>query len=168
MTETTTAPTTTAPTTTVPAPRMKNPGMIVPGAMEAITQLAAVTRQGSLPMTTYHLAHLRASQINGCSACVEGGWQEARKAGESVERLLAVSAWRESPRFTAAERAALALAESVTRLADSPDPVPDEIWDEAARQFDEEGLAALVLVIGVTNLFNRLNATTRQTAGAWG
>ena len=155
-------------TMTAPAPRLKNPAMLVPGAMEAIVKLAAITRTANLPATTFHLVHLRVSQINGCSACVEGGWREARKAGETDERLFAVSAWRESPRFTVAERAALALAEAATRLADRADAVPDEIWDETARHYDEEGLAALVLAIGVTNLFNRLNATTRQTAGSWG
>ena len=155
-------------TMTAPAPRLKNPAMLVPGAMEAIVKLAAITRKANLPATTFHLVHLRVSQINGCSACVEGGWREARKAGETDERLFAVSAWRESPRFTVAERAALALAEAATRLADRADAVPDEIWDETARHYDEEGLAALVLAIGVTNLFNRLNATTRQTAGSWG
>lgn len=79
-----------------------------------------------------------------------------------------MSAWRESPRFADAERAALALAEAVTRLSDRPDPVQDEIWDEAAQHYDERGLAALLLVIATTNVFNRLNVATRQVAGAWG
>ena len=73
---------------------------------------------------------------------------------------------RDTPYFTDAERAALALTEAITRLADRPDPVPDEIWDEAARHYDEQGLAALILMIATTNLFNRLNATTRQVAGS--
>src|ERR1700744_134862 len=152
-------------TTTAPAPRLKNPAMLLPGAYEAIMNLVAASRKPNLPPATYQLVHLRDSQINGCSACVEMGWREARKNGESDERLFAVSAWRESPRFTMAERAALALAEAVTRLPDRADPVPDEIWDEAARYYDDEGLAALILVIGMTNLFNRFNVTTRQTAG---
>jgi AhpD family alkylhydroperoxidase len=112
--------------------------------------------------------HLRASQINGCSACVDSGTKSARKAGETDERLAAVAAWRETPYFTDAERAALALAEAATRPADRPDPVPDDIWDAAADYYDEKQLAAIVLMIAVTNLFNRLNATTRQVAGAWG
>jgi AhpD family alkylhydroperoxidase len=155
-------------TTTAPAPRLKNPATLLPGAYEAIMSLVAASRKTSLPPATYQLVHLRASQINGCSACVEMGWQEARKNGETDKRLFAVSAWRESPHFTMAERAALALAEAVTRLPDRADPVPDEIWDEAARYYDDEGLAALILVIGMTNLFNRFNVTTRQTAGVWG
>jgi len=77
-----------------------------------------------------------------------------------------VAAWREAPYFTDAERAALALTEAATRLSDRIDPVPDEIWDEATRHYDEQQLAALILMIGVTNLFNRLNATTKQVAGA--
>jgi alkylhydroperoxidase family enzyme len=98
--------------------------------------------------------------------CVDSGSRSAKKAGETDERLFAVAAWRETPYFTDAERAALALAESVTRLADRSDPVPDEIWEEATRHYDEQGLAALILMIAVTNLFNRLNATIRQVAGA--
>ena len=117
-----------------------------------------------MPEETLALVHLRASQINGCSPCVQAGAAEARKAGESEDRLATVAAWREAPYFTDAERAALALTEAVTRLADRPDPVPDEIWDEAARHYDEEGLAALLLSIATTNVFNRLNVPTKQVA----
>ncbi len=98
--------------------------------------------------------------------CVDRGIKHAKKAGETDERLFAVSAWREAPYFTDAERAALALAEAVTRLNDRADPVPDAIWNEAARHYDEAGLAALVLWIGTANLYNRLNVSTRQPAGA--
>jgi AhpD family alkylhydroperoxidase len=146
--------------------RMKNPGMVLPDAMQAIQGLLKATGKGGVPQATLDLVHLRASQINGCSACVDSGARAARKAGESDERLFAVAAWREAPLFTDAERAALALAEAATRLADRADPVPDEIWDEAAGHYDEQALAALVLMIGVTNLFNRVNVTTRQVAGA--
>jgi AhpD family alkylhydroperoxidase len=142
--------------------------MVLPGAMSAIQQLLQAPQAGGVPPATLELVHLRASQINGCSACVDGGTKSARKAGETDERLAAVAAWREAPYFSDAERAALALAEAATRLADRPDPVPDEIWDAAASHYDEKGLAAIVLMIAVTNLFNRLNATTRQVAGAWG
>ena len=114
------------------------------------------------------LAHLRASQINGCSPCVYSGAISAKKAGESDERLFAVAAWRETELFSGAERAALALAESMTRLSDRAEPVPDDVWDEAARHFDERALAGLVLWIATTNLFNRINAATKQPAGtAW-
>jgi AhpD family alkylhydroperoxidase len=148
--------------------RMSNPAMILPDAMPAIQALTKATRTGGVPPATLELVHLRASQINGCSACVDGGSRIAKQEGETDERLFAVAAWREAPYFTDAERAALALAEAATRLSDRPDPVPDAIWDEAARHYDERGLAALVLTIATTNFFNRLNATTRQVAGAWG
>jgi AhpD family alkylhydroperoxidase len=148
--------------------RMSNTAMVLPDVMQPIQALLKATSQGGLPPSTLELVHLRVSQVNGCSACVDAGARSARKAGETGERLFAVAAWREAPYFPDAERAALALAEAATRLADRPDPVPDEIWDAAAAHYDEQGLAALVLMIGVTNLFNRLNVTTRQVAGAWG
>ena len=146
--------------------RMSNPAMILPDAMNAIQTLLKATRKGGVPSATLELVHLRASQINGCSFCVDSGARSAKKAGETDERLFAVAAWREAPYFTDAERAALALTEAVTRLADRADPVPDSIWDEAAQHYDERGLAALILMIATTNLFNRLNATTRQVAGS--
>jgi AhpD family alkylhydroperoxidase len=145
---------------------MSNPATVLPDALHGIQALLKATRQGGVSPSTLELVHLRASQINGCSFCVDSGARSAKKAGESDERLFAVAAWREAPYFTDAERAALALTEAVTRLADRPDPVPDEIWDEAARHYDEQGLSALILMIATTNLFNRLNASTRQVAGA--
>lgn len=147
--------------------RMANPAMVL-GAMQPIQQLFKSIYGGGVPQATLELVHLRASQINGCSACVDSGTKSARKAGETDERLAAVAAWREAPYFTDAERSALALAEAATRLADRPDPVPDEVWDAVAARYDDKGRAAIVLMIAVTNLFNRLNATTRQVAGAWG
>jgi AhpD family alkylhydroperoxidase len=146
-------------------PRMSNPATILPDVNTGIQALLKATRQGGVPQATLELVHLRASQINGCSFCVDSGARSAKKAGETDERLFAVAAWREAPYFTDAERAALALTEAATRLADRADPVPDAIWDEAARHYDEQGLAALVLMIAITNLFNRLNATTCQIAG---
>jgi len=148
--------------------RMKNPAVIIPDAMQAIQALTKATYGGGVPEATLALVHLRISQVNGCSPCVHSGTAHARKSGETDDRLATVAAWRDAPYFTDAERAALALAEAVTRLADRPDPVPDEIWDEAARHYDEPGLAALVLSIATTNVYNRLNIATRQVAGAWG
>jgi AhpD family alkylhydroperoxidase len=148
---------------------MKNPAMILPEAVQAIQALNSATHKGGVPSTTLGLVHLRTSQINGCSACVVSGTGHAKKVGETDERLFAVAAWRDAPYFTDAERAALALTEAVTRLSDRADPVPDEIWDEAARHYDEPALAALILSIATTNVFNRLNVTTRQVAGSsWG
>jgi AhpD family alkylhydroperoxidase len=161
-----TAPTAQAAGTALTA-RMPNPATVIPEAMKPIQGLIVAIRRGGVPQATLDLVHLRASQVNGCSACVNAGWRSARKAGETNERLFAVAAWREAPYFTEAERAALALTEAVTRLSDRADPVPDEIWDEAARHYDERGLAGLILMIATTNFFNRCNVSTRQTAGVW-
>jgi AhpD family alkylhydroperoxidase len=146
--------------------RMSNPATVLPDAMKGIQSIIKAAHSAGVAPATMELAHLRASQINGCSPCVYSGAISAKKAGESDERLFAVAAWRETNLFTGAERAALSLAESMTRLADRADPVPDEVWDEAATHFDEQQLAGLVLWIATTNLFNRLNAATKQLAGA--
>ena len=149
-------------------PRMQNPAMLVPGARQAIEALMTAIRDSALPEKTGHLVHIRASQINGCSACLDGGTKTAEQAGESTERLSTVAAWREAPYFSDAERAALALTEAVTRLSDRSDPVADEVWAEATKHYSEDEVAGLVLWIAVANLFNRLNAPTKQVAGAWG
>lgn len=146
--------------------RMKNPAIVLPEALPAIQALYAAIAKGGVPSAVGHLVHLRVSQINGCGACVDGGVKHAKKAGETDDRLFAVAAWRDTPYFTDAERAALALSEVVTRLSDRSDPVPDAIWDEATKHYDEKGLAALLLAIATTNVFNRLNVATRQPAGA--
>ncbi|MCI0348945.1 MAG: carboxymuconolactone decarboxylase family protein [Acidobacteriales bacterium] len=146
--------------------RMSNPAMIVPGAMQALQTLAKAAEQGGVPAQTLALAHLRASQINGCGVCVDIAFRN-RKAEDTDERLFAVAAWRETPYFNDAERAALALTEAVTRLSDRSDPVPDEIWNEAVRHYDQPALAALVLSIALTNVWNRVNVATRQIAGEW-
>lgn len=145
--------------------RMKHPAMMLPDAMKGLLAVGAAVRNAGIPAKTLDLVDLRASQINGCSYCVEMHARDLRKAGETDDRLFGVSAWRESPHFSEAERAALALAEAATRLADREDPVSDAVWKEAARHFDERTLAALVLNIGLINLWNRLNVTTRQPAG---
>jgi AhpD family alkylhydroperoxidase len=146
--------------------RMKNPAMIIPGAMEALQSLAKAAEQGGVPKKTLALVHLRASQINGCSVCVDMDYR-FKKTDETNERLFAVAAWKDAPYFTDAERAALGLTEAVTRLSDRFDPVPDEIWEEAARHYDESALASLVLWIAETNVWNRINVATKQVAGAW-
>ena len=147
--------------------RIENSAMSVPGALEALQKLGASASTAGIPETTLYMVHLRASQINGCSVCVDIHSRELAHAGESSERIHTVAAWRETPYFSDAERAALALTEAATRLADRPDPVPDELWDEAARHFSEPQLAALVVAIAAINAFNRLNATTRQITGEW-
>jgi AhpD family alkylhydroperoxidase len=147
--------------------RMKNPAMIVPDAMQALQALARSAEQSGLPARTLGLVHLRASQINGCSVCVDMHPRLLKKTGETEERLFAVAAWRDAPYFTDAERAALGLTEAATRLSDRADPVPDQIWDEAARHYDERTLAVLIIAIATINVWNRLNVTTRQVAGEW-
>jgi AhpD family alkylhydroperoxidase len=146
--------------------RMNNPALIVPGAMQALLSLYAAAGKGGVPPRTVYLAQLRASQINGCSVCVDMHAHELKEAGETDERLFAVAAWRDSPLFTDAERAALALTEAATRLDDRADPVPDAVWEEAASHYDERALASLLLNIGLINLWNRLNVPTRQVPGA--
>jgi AhpD family alkylhydroperoxidase len=148
-------------------PRMKNPAIVAPGALEALQKLGTVVRSAGLPESTLYLVEARASQINGCSVCLDMHSRELKATGEPDERVFMVSAWREAPYFSDAERAALALTEAATRLADRPDPVPDEVWDEAARHYDETQLAGLVLAIATINAFNRINAATRQITGDW-
>jgi alkylhydroperoxidase family enzyme len=146
--------------------RLKNPAMILPGAMEALQTLAKAAEQGGVSKQTLDLVHLRTSQINGCSVCVDMNFR-FKHPEETMERLFAVAAWKDAPWFTDAERAALALAEAVTRLSDRSDPVPDEIWVEAASHYTESALASLVLWIAMTNVWNRINVATRQVAGEW-
>jgi AhpD family alkylhydroperoxidase len=148
-------------------PRIDNPALTVPGALQAFQALGTAVRRSDIPATTLFLVELRASQINGCSICVDMHSHELELAGEPGHRIHAVAAWRETPYFSDAERAALALTEAATRLADRPDPAPDEVWDEAARHYDEAQLAALVVAIATINAFNRINATTRQITGDW-
>src|SRR3954469_19538857 len=123
------------PTATLTS-RQANPALALAGAMDALNGLAKATSRARVPIDA-ELVHLRASQINGCSVCVDMHAKAARKAGESEERLFAVAAWRETPFFTDAERAALALTEALTRVADQAELVPDPIWDAAAEHFDQ-------------------------------
>ena len=146
--------------------RMTHPVMVLPDAMKALLALSKAAQSGTVPDTTHKLVHLRVSQINGCSLCVDMHARELKDAGEKDERIWGVGAWRESPYFSDAERAALALAESVTRLADRPDAVPDAVWADAADRYDEQELASLLVSIAAINVWNRLNAAVRQPVGA--
>jgi AhpD family alkylhydroperoxidase len=137
---------------------------VPPGALAALQKLGAASAKAGIPETTLYLVHLRASQINGCSVCVDMHYHMMKQAGETDSRCMTVSAWRDAPYFTDAERAALALAEAVTRLSDRPDPVTDAIWNEAAKHYDERALAALLVAIATINVWNRLNVATRQVA----
>ena len=145
--------------------RIAQPATVVPGAMVALQALGAAIGDAGIAPRTVGLVNLRASQINGCAVCLEGGIRDARRDGETDDRLVLLAAWRETPHFTDAERAAIALTEAVTRAADRDDPVPDTLWDDAARHYNDAQLAALVLQIANINLWNRLNIATRQHAG---
>jgi AhpD family alkylhydroperoxidase len=147
--------------------RIDNPALTLPGALRALQGIADAVRRGGVPETTLQLVQLRASQINGCGVCIDMHSRELRNAGEPEARIDTVAAWRDVSYFTEAERAALALAEAATRIADRSDAVPDEVWDEAARHYDERQLAALVLAIAAINAWNRLNVATRQISGEW-
>lgn len=141
--------------------RMKNPALVLPDAMAALMALGKASRH-ALPARTLHLVLMRASQINGCAVCLDMHWRPAKKEGETDERLHALAAWRETPFFSESERAALALTEATTRIADKADAVPDDVWNAAAKHFDERQLSELLINIGMINLWNRLNAATRQ------
>jgi AhpD family alkylhydroperoxidase len=147
--------------------RMKQPAFVLPAAMQAMLALGKAAEVDGLPLVTRKLVELRASQINGCSLCVDMHARELKKAGEPDHRIFAVSAWRETPYFTDAERAALALTEATTRISDRADPVPDDVWEEATRHYDEKALAALLVNIATINAWNRLNVPVRQMAGAF-
>lgn len=148
-------------------PRIQNPAMTL-DATGAIQQLYKAVNSGGVEPAVLELVHLRASQINGCAPCVLSGVGNMRRMQESEERIGLVAAWHDAPFYTEGEKAALALAEAATRLADNPEGVSDAVWEEAARFFDDKQLAAIVMMVALTNLFNRLNHVTRQVAGqAW-
>jgi AhpD family alkylhydroperoxidase len=147
--------------------RIKNPAVIL-DASGPIQELYKAVHTGGVEPAVLELVHLRASQINGCAPCVFSGMGNMRRMQESEERIGLVAAWHDAPFYTDQEKAALALAEAATRMADNPEGVSDAVWDGAARFFDEKQLAAIVLMVALTNLFHRLNHTTRQVAGqAW-
>lgn len=143
--------------------RIKNPAALIPQALDPLVALGKILTTGPVPTSTLELVHMRTSQINGCAVCID---MHVGKSKETPQRLAAIAVWRDAPFFTDAERAALGLAEAITRVADVTDRVPDAVWAEATRHFDEPSLAQLVLYISLTNLYNRINVATRQVAGA--
>jgi AhpD family alkylhydroperoxidase len=136
-----------------------------PDVTTAVQHIYKAVHASGLPRKIVDLVHLRASQINGCSACVNAGVRSAGQGGVSTEKLLTVAAWYDNPLFDDAERAALAVTEAATRLADRPGSVTDDIWAEAARHYDDKQLGALVLMVALSNFFNRINTTLRIPAG---
>ncbi len=146
--------------------RMKQPVFVIPEALTALRALGKCAENRGVPAATVALVHMRVRQINGCAVCLDLHTRRDFFAQDTDDRNFTVAAWRDAPFFTDAERAALALAEAVTRLADRTDPVPDDVWAEAARHYDETALAALLLAISSVNVWNRLNVATRQVAGS--
>jgi AhpD family alkylhydroperoxidase len=138
---------------------------VVMKAFFHVNKAGRVMSESTLPQPTQELVKLRASQINGCGYCTDMHSKDALAAGESQQRLNLVAAWREATVFNEAERAALALTEEGTRLADAAGGVSDEVWAEARRHYDSEQLGALVALIALINFYNRLNVIVRQPAG---
>lgn len=147
--------------------RMNHPALMIPEVMQAMQALGIAAKKNGLSDRLLELVYLRASQINACSACLDMHPKLAKRAGETDERLFAVAGWREAPYFSDAERAAFALTESLTRLSDRTDAVPDEVYDEAAKHYTEAELATLIVGIAVINVWNRFNAAIKQPAGAF-
>jgi len=143
---------------------MDNAAVVLPAVMQGLHALQRAV-EAELPTTVIALVQVRASQINSCSVCVDAHLWEMRKSGETDERMGTIAVWRDTPYFSDSERAALALTEAVTRIADTPDPVPDAIWGEAAKHYNPTELAALLVAIASINVWNRLNVATRQLAG---
>lgn len=148
-------------------PRITNPALTVPGAMQALQALGKAAHASGLPHELLELVNMRASQINGCGVCIHMHGRDLKQGGASDERVFGVAAWRDAPFYSPAERAAFALTEAMTRLADREEAVSDEVWNDAAAQFDEAQLSALVLAIANINVWNRINAATRQVAGSF-
>ena len=148
-------------------PRMNHPAMILPEAMQHLQALGKATERsgyGRKRLAWCSCAPAKSMDVACAWIC---NAQFMKKAGETDERLFAVAAWRDTPYFNDAERSALALTEAMTRLSDRPDPMPDEIWNEAARHYGERELSGLLTAIALINVWNRLNAATRQVAGEW-
>ncbi|GHB37359.1 alkyl hydroperoxide reductase AhpD [Streptomyces viridiviolaceus] len=134
-------------------------------ALKHIVSAGKAVADSTLPRATLELVALRVSQINGCGYCVDMHTKDAVHAGETPQRVNLVAVWREATVFTDAERAALELAEQGTRIADAAGGVPDEVWANAAKHYDEDQLAALVSAVAVLNALNRLNVITQRPAG---
>ena len=126
-----------------------------------------VVDRSALPKNTQELVSLRASQINGCAFCTDMHTKEAAAAGESAARLNLVAAWREATVFSEAERAALALAEEGTRLADAHHGVSDETWAQVRKHYDDDQIAALICLVALVNAANRMNVIVRNPAGSY-
>ncbi|MDA3642668.1 carboxymuconolactone decarboxylase family protein [Saccharopolyspora indica] len=142
-------------------------GPITTKVFKHVMSAGQALKESPLPAETKELVALRVSQINGCAFCIDMHTKDAIAAGESAVRLNLVAAWREATVFTEAERVALELAEAGTRVADAAGGVGDELWKRAAEHYDEEQLAALVVLVSFMNMVNRFNIITQQPAGSY-
>lgn len=149
------------------SPRMPNPSLVVPDVLPPMRELVKAVNSVGVPLQTLVLIHLRVGQLNGRPVQIPTKQREFEAAGEEDHRLPLVETWREQTCFTDAERSVLALAEAATHINDREDPVPDEVWDEAAKHFNEQELGAIVLHIGLVNLWNRVNVATKQEPVDW-
>ena len=147
--------------------RMKNPASYFPDAQSVLPTLGQIPRGKGVDDETLELLHFRVSQINGCAWCLDFGRRSVEKSGMGFEKLAVLPGWREATTFSDAQRAALELAEAMTRLSDRPESVDDAIWAEAEKHWSEEQLAAIILWVATTNLYNRLNVTVKQVPGTW-
>lgn len=147
--------------------RMANPCMAVDDALPALLKLGETIKAIGVDGTLLELTHLRCSQINECSVCVDLAFKSLTKLGVTPEKMVAVSAWRQSTLFDLQERAVLAVAEELTRLADCSPGVSDETFEELASLFDEKQVGAILLNIALVNLWNRINDATHQVPGSW-
>jgi len=148
------------------SPRMKNPSLVVPDALQPLLELTKSISKTGVPPQTLDLVRLRVSQINGRAVLIPVGARELKEAVDADDRLPMVAGWRDATCFNDAECAALELAEAATRLS-GEDPVPDEVWAEVARYYNEQELGALVLQIGVVNLWNRVNVAINEEPAEW-
>ncbi|PXY31879.1 carboxymuconolactone decarboxylase family protein [Prauserella muralis] len=133
--------------------------------VKRLIALGHVFEESSLPRATQELVKIRASQINGCAYCTDMHTKDAAHAGETHQRLHLIATWREATVFTEAERAALALAEEGTRLADAHEGVSDETWEQVRKHYDDDQIAALIAVVATINAWNRVNVIARTPAG---
>jgi AhpD family alkylhydroperoxidase len=130
-----------------------------PGLMKAVLALSDASKASSLEASVQELVKIRASQINGCAFCIEMHAREARALGETEERIYLLSGWRESPLYNARERAALAWTESLTLVADTH--APDDVYEDARKQFSDQELTELTVAVGLINLWNRVQVGFR-------
>jgi AhpD family alkylhydroperoxidase len=138
---------------------------VVAKVVKYVNAAGKAVTESTLPAATQELVKIRASQINGCGFCTDMHTKDAAHAGETSVRLNLIAAWREAKVFTEAERAALDLTEQGTRIADAAGGVPDEVWANAAKHYDDDQLAALVSLIALINTYNRMNVIIQQPAG---